>query len=326
MKKVVLIAGKKDENELIYRNINSVNDAQVIFLSLGKIFENIFTIKILKTLSDKNIINRLCSQYISLGYKKSIFDKVQFASNDEIYFIVMARIYEKYGNSILKFLCRKFKNCHLYCYMTDIASSFMVSIETLRRNFERVYTFDFKEAEKYSLFVCQEPFEYIEVEADEMIEQCDVTFVGKAKDRLDYLLRIYEALKSAGLKCKFFIYGVDEKDQKYSSEIVYNYYMPFSEVLQRVCASKTVLEVMQGDGYSPTTRYQEAMIYGKNLLTDCKGFDGVHYVAENNIQIIDRIDTIDFTFLVEEHTFDKDKYKQFFSLANFIDTFRIEDE
>lgn len=322
VKKIVMIAGKKDEIELMYGGMDKYEDSQIIYLPSRILFDNFITYKILSSFNEDSLIYKFCSRYMQIRYKKDILDVIKFRPDADIRFVIMARIFEKYGISIVSFLRKKFPHCSIYCYLADVISSFRVGMDDLRRNFERIYTFDIKEAEKYSILFCQEPFEYVKIEENPQIKPCDVTFVGKAKDRFDYLIKIYEFLCSAGVDCKFFIYGVDSEYQIYSDKIIYNYYMPFLELLQRVQASKTVLEIMQGEGGSPTTRYQEAMLYGKNLLTDCSGFDNVHYKIEDNIQVIHDIESIDIDFIKTYHEINSDYYKRLFSIKDFVECFR----
>lgn len=317
-----MIAGDKDEIRMMYGGISDVHNAQICYFSLGNYYDNPFTYKCLNTFTNRSIINRICYKHMSNGYKKQL-DKLNFVAQDEnVIFLIMARIYEKFGDSLTEYLRNAFPRCKLYCYLADIISSFNVSIEKFKACFDRVYTFDYKEAEKFSISFCQEPFEYVDVEDNPNIEECDISFIGKAKDRYDYLINLYEYFKKKNLNIKFFIYGVESDKQKYKDEIIYNYYMPFKELLQRVKKSKTILEIIQGEGSSPTTRYQEAMLYGKNLLTDCIGFDGIHYHLDNNIQIIKDFEKIDIDFIRSHHSFDVQKYMKMFSNETYINTIR----
>lgn len=240
-------------------------------------------------------------------------------SENNIYvFIISARIYERYGESLISMLKKEYPKTKVVCYFTDLISTFKTPFVKYKSSFDKIFTFDMKEAQKYDMIFCQEPFEYCNLEKKK--KKYDITFVGKAKDRYDDIIHIYENLIERGYICDFHIVGVNKKEQKYQGNIEYNRYMDFKEILSHVRESKCILEIMQDGAYSPTTRHSEAMLYEANLLTNCKAFGAQQYPFEENIQYFDRVENIDYEFINRNNRCDKKKYIDYFSINHFIQT------
>jgi hypothetical protein len=96
----------------------------------------------------------------------------------------------------------------------------------------------------------------------------DVFFVGRAKNRLESILRVYERLTGLGLRCEFHILDVDEGDMRYTGDIKYNTWMPYRETLRRMLRSRCLLEILQAPGDGPTLRMVEAVVYNKKIITN----------------------------------------------------------
>ncbi len=222
---------------------------------------------------------------------------------DNLYcFIIYSRVYEDYGISIIKYLKSKFPNCKTICYFGDLLSTHPFLKDNLNQ-FDYIFTFDKQEALKYNFLFCQEPFSFDESLLKKCKKKYDVTFVGAAKDRFPKIIEIYEKLKAHDCICDFHIFGVPKENQLYADDIIYNSFMSFRELLYHVTESSCILEVLQDDAYSPTARYAEAILYKKNLLTNCKALQND---KRSNVFYFDlsRIDNIDFEKIKNETAID----------------------
>ena len=208
----------------------------------------------------------------------------------QVYFILYARVYELYGDDLLHALRAKYLGCQLFCYYGDLIEKYAFSLEKSASAFDAVFTFDEKQAEIAPLRFLQGPLENIGYSAKEILY--DVVFVGEAKQRLELIMDVYRQLKARGFCCKFHIRGVPKEKQAHYGDIVYRG-MPYSELLELDKQSHCILEIMQGDdAYSPTTRRAEAMLLGKNLLTNCPALS-----SSQDPQVIyfQRVSDIDFS-------------------------------
>ncbi len=188
-------------------------------------------------------------------------------------FVVYARAYESYKAYLTDFLKQSFPGCIVVVYYGDLVSRHSFEIEEAKKDADYVFSFDEKDSMEYDIPWLLEPFSESIVYMDDFSEannpiKWDVTFVGHAKNRYNKILELYEELVKSGLKVDFHITGVPKDQRKYTDDISYNP-LSFRELLRHVVSSKCVAEVLQNDGVSPTTRYTEALVFSRILLTDC---------------------------------------------------------
>lgn len=204
---------------------------------------------------------------------------------EPICFILYARIYESYGEMIVRYLRNQFRDCKLVAYYGDLVSRHKMAVEKVKLLFDVCMTFDIHDAEAYGLQWCAEVYS-ADILKDAAFQKpnikYDVVFVGSAKTRYRKILSLYEKLREAGLNCDFHIVGVKPKDRAYVGEIGYDH-MDYKELLRHVSSSRCIAEVVQDFGGSPTTRYSEAMLFRKNLLTNCAYFEETAHRSPNVI-------------------------------------------
>ena len=196
----------------------------------------------------------------------SFFDKLFSIQNKGNCYIIYGRILEYYGPTLLTYLKKKDENGVFICYLGDVAESFNFKIKNLFKEFDFIYSLDRKETKKYGLKFLQEPYSYNPIPSKE--EKIDVLFVGSAKNRLDKIYTVFDKLKEKNFRCKFFITDVPNEKQKQNKDIVYNEYLDYNTVLDLISESRAILEILQKDANSTTTRYSEALLYNKYLITD----------------------------------------------------------
>lgn len=196
----------------------------------------------------------------------SYFEKLFSIKGQGNCYIIYGRVFECYGPALLTYLKKKDKNGIFICYLGDVVESFHFKIKDLFRGFDFVYSLDRKETKRYGLKFLQEPYSYKSIPLKP--EKYDVLFVGSAKNRLEKIYAVYEKLKEKKFRCKFFITGVPDEMQKHKDDIVYNEYLNYNAVLGLISESRAILEILQEDADSTTTRYSEALLYNKYLVTD----------------------------------------------------------
>lgn len=264
---------------------------------------------------------------IELPFKSLLFKKYlhiafePFDDDKPLCFILYGRVFEFYGKTLTKRLRKRYKQCRIVCYLGDLLASFQCSMHYMRSACDVICTFDKGEAEKYGLVFCQEPFSWHDVKTEfgSINKRYDVTFVGLAKNRLTEILRLYSELTARGFLCDFHIFGVPKEAQLYPEHISYNKRLSFKEVLRHVLEAHCILEIMQVDGVSPTTRFSEAMLYERNLLTNCRSLASC---AKKNVSVfdVDHPERIDYDFIRKPCTVLNDSYKELLSIKTMVRT------
>jgi len=135
--------------------------------------------------------------------------------------------------------------------------------------FDLNLTYDAIDAEKHGMTYIDEFESKINVPKAKNYPLSDVFFAGRAKDRLDKLIQIYDVLENAGLKCDYYLTNVPSYLQTARKGIIYaKKNMPYSKMLYLSVNSRCILEVNQEGAVGYTSRFLEAVIYNKKLITD----------------------------------------------------------
>lgn len=215
------------------------------------------------------------------------------------------------------------KDCRVALLMVDSMCLFQDdSLDRIREAISKVdliYTFDVEDAKQncwkhtYSYYSHKDDIQPVG-------EKSDVFCVLWNGGRLKKLVDVYDALDGAGIKCSFFIHGVNEEDQiKYKRNgIVFNHFISYEEMLGRVAQTNVILELMRevqfGSQRGNTLREFEAVVYQKRLLTDYPLIESFPFYNENHIQRfsgIEDVRRIDPSFFTSEAPADYGYHDEF---------------
>ncbi len=217
-----------------------------------------------------------------------------FRGESNVCYIIYGRVLQLYGPCIVTAIKKKNPNAKIVSYLGDVVSTFTFNIESIKKHFDLVLSCDRKDAQKHGMLFLQEP--YSRINNDETTIEYDFMFVGSEKGRLDRIIDIYESLSFKGYKCIFYINGVRKNKQVYNDQIIYNTYLDYEDVVNLIRKSRCIIEVLQVDADTTTTRYSEALLYKKYLLTDSEYLSKTTDVPPNIIcfdykdwSVIDRI-------------------------------------
>lgn len=161
-------------------------------------------------------------------------------------------------------------------------------------------TYDMLEKEQYSM-----DFFYPEIESkidlSSISEQstCDVFFAGAAKKRLSQILEAYDYFTSHGIKCHFIIMDADEKEFRDGIEYI-NEFMPYRRMLELSVQANCILEISQEGAVGNTSRFLEAVIYNKKLITNNKGILNEKYYNPKFMKVFGSITDISLSFINEQ--------------------------
>lgn len=167
-------------------------------------------------------------------------------------------------------------------------------------------TFDINEKERYGMH-----FHYPEIESTvdistcSKVPACDLFFAGAAKDRYSLLIDAYDYFEYHGIKCHFIIMDVDDNEEQIRDGIEYtNEFIPYRKMLEYSISAKCMLEIVQEGAVGNTSRFLEAVIYNKKLISNNKSILGEKYYNQKYIKLFNSITEVDPTFVVDEMNVD----------------------
>ena len=203
----------------------------------------------------------------------------------------------------------------------------MFSEQDIYDLFDFQFSYDIGDSRKYNMIHFDEIESKTEITLSRDYPLFDVFFAGAAKDRLPFLIKIYDYLEKNGIAPFFYITNVNKEDQIVRTGITYSEQnMKYSEMLYKTVNARVVLEVNQGcvDGF--TSRFLEAVLYNKKLLTNNVAVKNNEYFNEEYINIFSNPEDINVDFILQDKEVDY-HYKNEFSpvhLINLIDKTLIE--
>lgn len=200
--------------------------------------------------------------------------------------------------SYLDYLKKKYPDCKIVLLHRDLLKICQRISPWLltNKNIDLEMTFDKGEAAKYGFPHFNEFESKINLSLTKTPE-CDVYFAGKAKDRLSILLDVFERLTSFGLNCKYYLTGVPSEQRVEMPGIKYaDKFMTYREMVTHTVNANYVLEINQGgaDGY--TSRFLEAVMYNKKLITNNAFIRQSEFYDPDKILIIEKAEDIRESF------------------------------
>lgn len=196
-------------------------------------------------------------------------------------------------------------------YYDDLISK-DCDFETIRSKADLVISYDQSEAIKYDIcYFKEDTYSKLIDLPEEFDYESDVYFLGAAKDRLKLIMETYKALSKQGLKCKFILAGVDEKDRIKAEGIEYTNGISYEENLRHVVKTKCLLEIVQGGSVDMTLRSREAIAYQRRLLTNCVCIPKEYY-HKSQLQVFSKPDAINTEFIRRD--FDPKEYPPLYDM------------
>jgi hypothetical protein len=304
----IFIAPDMDDLIIRYHDLNNTKYSCTIYDTPNSKKPKNKLLAFLYKLHTSKRINKIVNLPLkNIWRRKDIFSKIRNLTvtprEKSSCFIIYARYFEylgeEYRNEFLKYLRTKFKNCKIVLYLADLLNTYSFNLGLYRNNFDAVYSFDKNDAKINSLFHYDEqPFSSYPVKKNRALPQSDVVFIGKAKNRINDIIDIFEVLNKSGITCDFHIVEVPKSEQKYNDKIKYHDgHIDYYSVLQHVISSNCILEILQDGGSSHTARISEAIFYEKKILSNCQDLKTKSYYNREYISLFSNIQDIDIDFL-----------------------------
>ena len=320
--------GKKFEMKHIYFNQKYFstspsyeNNGNMLFIPEPWLYYNNSFIRFLSHSHLSPRINSIFNIPYKNVWMKHILENA-FEDKSEICIIINAHFYNLYTGGIYGYAKRFYRVVKSVFVFSDKVEYFISqyknfpSIKRLKNDFDLVITYNVEDAKKYDITLDRPCFPVYANISDNLNDySSDVFFVGANKSRLEQLYSIFELCQQNGLKCDFHINDVKPEQQKYKDLIVYNNYMDYSEVLERVKKTKCVLNIIQEGGAGVTLRDYEAFTFNKIALTNNYALRVTGLYSEEQViwldDLKDRLDDI----LLNQKSGITD-FKSIFSLKN----------
>lgn len=251
---------------------------------------------------------------------KSIIKNIGETNDENIIFIIYDRSFLANSEEFLRYLRKKYKNCKLVYMFTNIVNISGAGdkkfVSKLNQYYDIVYAFDPEDAKKYNFRYS--PLIY-SLNPMNVKEKNQVFYVGRSKDRYSMLIQAYEKIKQLNIDRNFYIFGVPEKDQKYTDEIQYNKYISYDECLKNIQQANCLIDIIQGNSCGFTIKTCEAVYYDKLLITTNENVKNAPFYDERYILVINSAEDItkDFFNNVEKVKYSKEG-KAYFSVDTYL--------
>lgn len=225
----------------------------------------------------------------------------KFSRQEPICYVVFADKHDVFDTLYFKYLDMRYKHVKKVLYIQDlVARNKRLDIDVVRRKFDVLLSYDKMDCVQYGIVYQQTPYSVYSITEDNTVPCSDVFFCGLAKDAERYksILKCYDECMAQGLRCQFFVSGVDDIMERREG-IIYNQRLAYDQILQHVAHTKCIVEIMQKEAVGYTPRTWESIIYDKHLLTnntslaDAPFFEpeSMHIMKEDLCSIADWINT-----------------------------------
>lgn len=253
-----------------------------------------------------------------IPFKESIFYRFKeldnVAKENQVFFVFHHNQHWllKYKNGkYIDLLRRTYPNCIITLYLRDLISAARkLDIDFYKEKCDYVFTYDLLEAEKYNLKLCDTFYHKYDLDYEDI--KYDVFFCGQAKNRLDKLIEVYDSLESRGYKCLFYVTNVAKSQQVPRDGLIYNKNISYMQNLKLMAQSRAVLEIVQHNGTGTTLRVQEALEYGKYLISNNEYLKDREFYNSNQFIIFDSsLENVDLSRIRKNGFFPQYKHLSF---------------
>lgn len=205
----------------------------------------------------------------------------------------------------MRYLKKKFPTAKFVKVYRDLTKIFHQMLpefteSAIREIFDIQFSIDEKECQNLDMIHFDEFESKIELNTTRYKGKYDIFFAGKAKDRLPLLMDVYHRLTNAGLKCNYYLTEVPIEQQIPYEGIEYSKKkISYKEMVERTIAAKCVLEINQQDAAGYTSRFLEAVMYNRKLITNNFSVKKSKFYNEQYIRCFEKASEIDPAFVYD---------------------------
>lgn len=215
-------------------------------------------------------------------------------------------------------LVKYFKGKHInhYLYLMNTMNEYN---SKLIKYFDKnnIYSFDIHDCNIYGWNYLSTPYSE-NIPLPKLKIKYDTVFLGRAKNRQNSILELYNLLETKGLKNLFMILNADNN---IPDNLKIDKYIDYSDYLKFVAESKCIIEIINEKQSSKSLRSVEALFFNKKLITNCISIKNEPFYHSNNIFIlgVDNID--DLNDFIQKPFIHFDDIKKEYTLKNWINNF-----
>lgn len=291
-----------NENRNMYcaictRDLESFDGATVVTYPYD--YSNKF-VQALFFLHNSNRINRRINLPLKRLWYPGYF-KNEFKDDKPLCFILLNRFW--FPPEYFKWLKKKYPDAKFVLLLRDLMK---ISDNPFSKRFvgnplfDLQMTIDRDEAKQYGMVYFDEYESKIDVPIAKDYPISDVFFAGKVKDRMEKLMTAYDIFTKAGLKCEFYLTGTPEDQKKPLEGVTYaEKSMPYIDMLYKTVNTRCVLEFNQEGALGFTSRFLEAVMYNKLLITDNPAVKDTKFYDPSRILCVEKASDIDPTFVLK---------------------------
>lgn len=245
-----------------------------------------------ESLKEKRVIQII---YL-LRQKKQWVYHVETIYEEKVFIIRSHILSEIIQNGLLSIIESKFPESKKILILSDMVKGAYgyenrqngsFHFEEVKDHFNFISTYHKGEAESLGVYYLPQPYCVKEFANLDSSYDNFVLFVGRAKDRLDCLYKIYKQLTNEGIDCRFWISQVDECLIDHSlTGVTYNVELLYEDYLELVRKCGCILELTYG-GNETSMRYAEAVVYNKKLLINTESVKQREFYSSNFISVFD---------------------------------------
>ena len=130
---------------------------------------------------------------------KSLFNRLlfknKFDNDNPICFVFTERVLFLNNYSFIDFLRTSYPNAKFVCFLQDLGETIKnVNLDSIFNEFDLSISYDKNEAEKYNILYHPTPYSFYPIKEKKNLQQSDVFFVARAKNRLSDIIKYYEKL------------------------------------------------------------------------------------------------------------------------------------
>lgn len=266
------------------------------------------------------IKDRYYKKHLKYGFLRGVLDKKK-----DFLFIFTCQygmLFESGFFCFINYLKKKYRGSKFAFYYNDVIKTCEPNkFPFIKSNFDRVLTFDKKEAEKYGIEYYGIVHSKAEPPKEETAEESDVFYVGSDRGRFDDIIKAFTLFSDLNKRCVFYINEVLEGNipkletflkqcerngeaYLYKSSILYiNRYCWYGKTLRYIMNTKCLFEVLLPFQTAGTLRAAESVMYGKKLITNFKDVINMPYFNSHNIFVYDQVENIDGNFLEQPYAY-----------------------
>lgn len=243
-------------------------------------------------------------KYVDLPFKwiwRKGICKAEFSTKKPICFLLYGSHPTVYVHGLIPYIKKHYKNSAVVLQCTDKVEWYkkrfgVKEFDQTAEQADLVVTYNPVDAEKYGyeLFPPIIP-DYSGYPNGSNAPVSDILYVGRSKGRVDLLHSIYEKVTKAGLICDFTIIGVSKEERLTNTNINYDRFIDYRDVIDKINQTKCILNIPQEGAAGLSLRDYEAIGNHKYILTNNTEIESSPLLSRNQLILIDDNTVADYS-------------------------------